>query len=256
MGALDWLFGGSKPEVTPAPPLTQFPTADDANFARKNGAFYGTAMEPFANGLSAMYLSDADGPASGEGVALGDLVDPKFSKRFAPGDAPNGRYAPDTYARSALAANHSAISSLGMDPRKFAMDAALDPGNVNVMGVYSPETDNGFVIPGPTADAASTLAHESIHRGLQKLRESGGMPAFREGQAEPRTKEESLVRLIMQNYMGDPEQDPEALKMKEKAYSSYGFWDDARQSYVDDYIRKIEAAAAQKIAHDKPGGPR
>jgi hypothetical protein len=256
MGVFDWLFGTAKPEVEPAPPLKNFPTREDADFARKSGAFYGTAIDPFARGQSAMFLSDAEGPASGEGIEIGDLVDPRFSHRFDPAVAANGRYTADSYARSALAANRSAVSTLGMDPRKFAMDPVLDAEKMTLGGVYSPETDAGFVIPGPSADAASTLAHESIHRGLQQLRNSGNLPAFSSERAEPRTEEEALVRLIMQKYMGDPEQGPEALKMKKQAYPDFFSGDLATQKYVDDYIAKIEAAAAQQLARDKPRGPR
>lgn len=263
MGVLDWLFSSNEPKMIPAEPLTQFPTAEDAAFARKNGAFYGTAMDPFASGQSAMYFSNGVEPRTGVGQTFGDLVTPEYAQRFsASRKTPNADSIPDTYARSALAANRSAIASLGLDPRKFSMDGFTEASKANVGGAYSPETDHGFVIPGHSADASSTLVHEAIHRGLQKLRESGTAPAFKERteyrdeQREPNTDEEMLVRLVMESMMGDPEQSPAALELKNQANDQFLGRDSVFGRYVPDYIQRLEAAAAQMIAKQKPGGPR
>jgi len=255
MGALSWLFGNDEPVVHKAPPLQQYPTADDAAFARKNGAFYGTAMDPFANGDLATLLAQKGGaPISAVGQSLPAVTNPANGQLFS---GPDVNYVTaDTYARAGLAANRSALATLGLDPRRFTLDGVTPENSTNVAGAYSPETDHGFAVAGRGADGASTLTHESIHRGLQKLRESGRAPAYSDQRDQPKTPEEDLVRIIMQKQMGDPEQSAFALKKKRGAYDNFLARDGAMQKYVDNYILRLEEAAAQELARDKPRGPR
>jgi hypothetical protein len=249
MGMLDWLFGPTNQEAEPVPPRKNFPTQEEADSARKSGMFYGTPMEPFAGGLAGMYLADQGQPIPGDAIGFDQLTDPGFSKVFDQGlvNAPNAAAVPDVYARSALAANRSAIASLGMDPRRFAMDAFLPAEKMNIGGMYSPDTDRGFVIPGASPDAASTLTHESAHRGMQKLRDSGTYPE--KSSDDFNISEEDLVSLIMRDAMGDPEQSELALKRKEGLEGRY--LDNARQQ-----LKRIEDAAAALFAKKHPSGPR
>jgi len=83
---------------------------------------------------------------------------------------PNSGMFADTYARAGLASRRSALAALGLDPRRFALDGMTKEGSTNVAGAYSAKNDAGFAVPGDTPDGASTLVHESIHRGLQRLR--------------------------------------------------------------------------------------
>jgi len=249
-------MGKDAPNVTLAPPLAEYPSSDDAAFARDVGAFYGTGVEPFATGQAAVMFGDANGPAPGQGQYLSTLTDPAYAVATESPDVPNAGAIPDTYARAGLAANRSAIVGLGYDPRKFSMDGYTDQGSANVGGAYSPSKDHGFVIPGESADAASTMAHESIHRGLKILRDEGAMPPVPGADRLAATDEESIVRLIMERAMGNPEMSPSAIAQKSSAKNQFFLRDGMSGSDIKDYVAAIEAAAAQSVARRRPGGPR
>lgn len=253
MGILDWLFGPDKPTEYTAPPLAQYPTEEDAAFARKNGAFYGTASEPFAEGLSAVMLN-----GSANGAKTSQVTDPRYARAT---DSPLGENAavlPDVYGRAALAANRSAIAGLGLDPRRFSMEPNMDAERATIGGAYSRENDHGFVIPGASADSASTLVHEALHRGLQKMRTAGTMPQFsstRPTAMDDGALEEAIVRIIMERSMGDPEQGSLAIRKKKNADAQFAL-KGVTPGYGHKFIDDIEAAAAQQIARQRPGGPR
>lgn len=213
-------------------------------------------MESYANGaLAKLFVG-----GSGVGHSTKELLDPANAQTVDPREyskLPNAGAIPDVYARAALAANHIPLAALGLAPGNFTMDAVTDPARVNLAGLYSPKTDQGFVIPGESADFASTLTHEAVHRGLQKLRESGSAPKFRENQVEPKADEENLVRLIMQKLAGDPEEGDLAVKKKSNAYDAFLSRDSVMGKYVDNYIQQMNtAASAEIVRRQQKMGPR
>ncbi len=149
----------------------------------------------------------------------------------------------DYYARAALAANRSAIATLGYDPSRAAVDTEMKKGNIG--GAYSPSKDAIYA----GAEDPSSIVHESIHRGLQKIRQD---PEVKKEIS--RIPEEMIVRFLMAKVMGDPEKEggtidklerSNALRMMELPLVSH-----------DKTVDSIEKAAQNVIARQRPMGPR
>lgn len=246
------LFGSDEPVVHAAPPLARYPSAEDAAFARKHGAFYGTAVDPYASGQTATMLA-----GTARGATPNQVTDPRLARTgpLSSFSGPNVPLLPDVYARAGLAANRSAVAGLGFDPRRFSMEPEMDADRTNTPGAYSSVNDHGFVVPGATDSGASTLIHESIHRGLQQMRAAGVLPQFDDKRQLDGRLEEAIVRTIMQRTMGDPEQGSLDLKAKRQAEGEFGRAGKL-SNYVDRYVGDLESAAAQEVARRKPGGPR
>lgn len=240
MGLLSWLFGSDK-SFEPAPPLEQYPTAADAANARRVGNWYGSPVESYANNSTASIFGPGGTPRSAVGSNMDELLASESAMRVAPNDR---LQLGDFFGRAALASNRIPVAALGFDPRQITTDVLTDPPRVNIQGAYSPTTDRMFSIAGRDADSASTPVHESIHRGLEMLRQSGKMP---ENESLFSGDEEHLVRAIMESMAGDPEQGPTAVEMKKA--NSYRYM-------PDKFIEAINAAASQEIARRKPRGPR
>ena len=144
-----------------------------------------------------------------------------------------------------LAARSSPLAALGFDPRTMVVGNAKDVEGVDlsVGGAYWPGTDTIFA----TGKNDSTLVHESIHRGVQKLRQAGLLP-----EDAKNYNEESLTRAFMLKYYGDIEKGRGALADKQV--------DSARPMLSDrrgmKMLDALEAAAAQYAAQITPRGPR
>lgn len=144
-----------------------------------------------------------------------------------------------------LASRSSPLAALGFDPRvMISAPAKMTEGrNLTLGGTYSPSKDEIFT----TGQADSTFVHESIHRGMKKLREAGVLPKNAD-----KYSEERLTRAFMLKYYGDVEKGRGRLGDKQ-VEAGRAILTNSRDTKVLD---EIEAAAAQYIAQQTPRGPR
>lgn len=146
-----------------------------------------------------------------------------------------------------VASRSSPLAALGFDPRAMisAPSAMTEGRNMAVGGQYSPDKDEMFT----TGQYDSTFVHESIHRGVEKLRAAGRLPQNISGATE-----ELLTRLLMKQYFGDVEKGrgPES----DRQIQSAERWSDSRDPKVPKLLSELETAAAQFIAEQRPRGPR
>lgn len=259
-GALSWLaslFSSPPKEETKtylAPPRSEYPTDDDVNFARKNDWSYGQPWAPEFEGHSARLLSGITNKFPLKTEVLG--TDKKTVDKLVPGTTDPLK---DYYAKAALASEGSALSKLGFDPNRTAVDLLRDPKKTDKTGRYvygfnekNEPVDDIYA----NARDPSAIVHESMHRGFKKLRESPfWKPEFDE--MYPKEMNEHLVRHLMHTKMGDPEaSDFGAFSQADQAAAEILFNrgpDAARRQKLAD---QIEAAAAQLVAKNRPGGPR
>lgn len=311
--AFQWLFGPSapaKPEPFKAPPPAKsYPSWADARDPINEYAFYGTPVDAFARGLTAKVFAPGDEVQSADMRYVRELTNPdnakvvdsfpkpypkydwrtdtdprhSFAGKPSPGsefDREGGAPYPqqsilaNNYARAGLAVMNSPVAQIGYDPGRMTVDVVTN-SPTNIGGAYNRDTDTMFVTTGPDASAASSMAHESVHRGLQKLREAGMLPALTVpfGKVDPRDPdtyppanlsrdaEEVLVRAILQRQMGNPERDdfskstPEELDKKWSALTGVPLWGVNRS--LPEYIQKLDDASAKYTYQRKPrGGPR
>lgn len=141
-----------------------------------------------------------------------------------------------------LATRSSPLAALGFDPRAMiSAPAKMTEGrNLTLGGTYEPGKDEIFT----TGQYDSTFVHESIHRGIQKLREAGALP-----KSANKYSEEGLTRAFMLRYYGDVEKGRGELSDKQVENGRAL----ARETKLLD---ELEAAAAQYAAQQTPRGPR
>lgn len=121
----------------------------------------------------------------------------------------------------------------------------------NVGGAYSKKKD--AIYANIDAIDPSSVLHESIHRGLNRLRENS--PEAKELLRD--LPEEATVRYMMYKYAGDPEGKGGTIDSKQRQsgidlYSGAAAWDGRRQKKLE---RLMEIAANMR-KEQRPGGPR
>lgn len=223
-----------------APGLSGYPQQSDAEYAIKNNFGYGTGLEPYINVEVARVYNK---------VERGNLSD------VIKGSTTNERL--DTlknlglrekigtvFTQAALAANRSAIATLGFDPTKINLQTKM--GNATLGGFYSPKEDQTWmnVVPGNE----SAIVHESIHRGLEKLQNSSKEAK----DILEKLPEERLVRYMMYKTMGDPEGGQGEVDARQRKEGVDYFSSSERQKLV----ARLEELAAEQHKKNRPRGPR
>jgi hypothetical protein len=151
----------------------------------------------------------------------------------------------DDLGRAALAANRTALSSLGYRPRRTTLDTKSGPSTIG--GAYLPSTDEGLIL---TQGNPSTPTHEAIHRGIERVRQV--RPELLKG-----VDEEVAVRQIMRTRMGNPEAGKGEIADKQLERSKWLYEGSSYAKGNQKRLDEIEAAAAELIRQDRPrGGPR
>lgn len=217
--------------------LLNYPTSEDAQFAKKQDWSYGQPYAPYFEGKRFTHLM---GDPNARPLEMHNLNMDRFGQNSAP--AIN-----DYYAKAALAANRSPLASLGFDPTRTAADLGRDPRKVNISGMYLPEDDQMYA----NAQDPSSIVHESMHRGIQKLSESPYWKPEWEGNTKGLFNE-YLVRKLMQEKAGDPEGGLGAVDAEQKGRAVDLFKQTKHRKTLDD----MESAAALLIAKQRPRGPR
>lgn len=285
---LGWLMG---PQTAPslgmekAPPLLNYPTSEDAAYARKYGYGHGSSNEPFLNNEASraigrhipQFTFEKGKPKPSEPLfvpegtgefmrflpertadSLADGVNDPSKTGMIRGieNAPVA----DVLMRAALASNRSPIAALGFDPDKVVLDSQSGGKKFTLGGAYMPKpnstSDNMYV--NLSSPDGSTVVHESAHRGFQKLRDAHPDQVkniFKEGVMP---SEEMVVRWLMAKNAGDPEkQDPEAkLGLQQRQDSIDAFSRRDLATTRGKALEQLEALAAETIKNRRPGGPR
>jgi len=229
-----------------ASPRLNYPTSEDVDFARKYDYSYGQPWAPEFEGKSARIQMGDPNKTPYEAMRVGAAG----SMSTVPPESNQQDPLKDFYAKAALASEGSALAKLGFDPNKAAVDVLSDPKKYQIAigGLYQPKDDKVYA----NAYYPSSIVHESIHRGIQKLQESPHWkPEFED--LVKGNDNEMLVRHLMEEKMGNPEVGF-GDKERDKARFLYN------GSLLDDKRRKLlnqmEEAAANLIAQKRPGGPR
>ena len=262
--------------------LQAYPGAQDIAAARKSDFGYGTGNEAFIGGQIANQWSlppKGGKPALPIGVqdvskaggrATSLATDPQM-RNITPGSPQTA----DAYGQAQLAVLRSPIAALGFDPRAAALDTKTGK-DVSLAGIFSPEKDSIY----SNVAFPSNLVHESIHRGMKKLRGAGVLTPELEKRL-PKAgggglDEEAIVRFVMAADMGDPEKSSSAGEKgspgeKERkegitsfgrdfkdptATASFGYPLDGMFKGHLDALKELTDKAAAYYAKQRPGGPR
>ena len=251
------LIGGSSaPPPIPADPVTSYPTPEDAAYARKYDFGYGTGNEPYIQGNVARIVGAQRGksfaPMSAEGLTTGEATDLALDDRGSrnldlrtPATDAIGDQLGTTMAQAALAANRIPVANLGFDPGRAAVDVKMGEGNM--AGIYSPSKDSMYV--SANVSDPSAIVHESIHRGLNKLKQDPAMAEL----LKKLPNEELIVRYLMATQAGDPEKNGGPVDKQQRSSAMYVL---GQSGMYKKELEQLNRAAEDAYAARRPGGPR
>ena len=239
INSLPWWLGGPKTFTkADVPPLQgqPYPGPSDIAGARASDVSYG---DPSAAFVQSPYGGKMPSPRTQQQVLdTFDRMDDGGRNPLSPN--PVSPAISDNLMAGYLASRRSALAGLGFDPRHMSI-AEAPPADWSVSGSYYPKTDQIL----STGAYPSTTAHESMHRGIQMLREAGMLPKEANDLSG-----ESIVRGQMLRNFGGVELGRGALgdeQVRDGRYYNENF-----APTMDD----IERAAQQLYAQRHPRGPR
>lgn len=245
------LLGITSPEpedkTTPAAPLSNYPTQEDARKAIESGFGYGTGNEPYINAERGQVLS----PGAHN---LGEVFKGGFDKNVDLTKISNlGVRAKvgTALAQAALAANRNPIATLGFDPHRTLLDVSTEPEHAMLAGAYRPVEDKIYANASP--QLSSAIVHESLHRGLEIMKSD---PKGKEmlGQLIRGDDDERLVRYMMYKFAGDPENVPDKYPaQKRQRADGIKRYDNPEDNKRIDKLMEI---AADIHKEQRPRGPR
>lgn len=231
-------------------PMARYPNSEDVDFARQYGHFDRDPRSEYLNNQKYRLLSGDMLPwYNGERTKL-----PATEYRPAALAEPTRHGMQDYYARGALASKRSALAALGFDPSVVAADTGPQP--------LLQQGKDRFRLAGATmgddiyanTSSPSTLMHESIHRGVDRLR---GTPFWkshfdRYDAAKNYDNNELVPRYLMATRLGDTEQNNAPLR--EKALYHFDKALDSKRNKQT--LEDMEMAASRYMASRNPRGPR
>jgi hypothetical protein len=146
--------------------------------------------------------------------------------------------------RTAYASSrNNPISALGFNPTRIA----VDPGTAetNIAGEYSPEKD--FIYS--TLLHPESIVHESTHRGLTLLQNSGVL-SDEENKLINEVGQEPIVRWIMAKNMGDPDTNNGDVSATQRGEGIYNFGNDFSSwgPKQQKLLNSIELKASRQLA--------
>jgi hypothetical protein len=267
------LRGNSGPKVTTnlAPPLSSYPSSADADYARQYGFSENSPNQAFLDNKAARVLgqnvlfgtSDLSPkknkneplpqifiPNDAYGQSLTKLTQPGISQVINPQDS---KYSDlkgilnNRVMQAALAVNRNPIAAVGFDPDKITMDVMTK--NPTYGGAYNKETDRAYTNFAPE----DAIAHESTHRGLQKLRELYPKQTEVLMGSKNSPIEELIVRRLMQTLAGDPEKSIGAGSDEQRKQAIMAY---KRSSLAPEYNKSLEKLQELAIEAMKNRGKR
>lgn len=196
MGVLDSLyrlFGADPPTVNvDVPRQRTYPTEEDAREAMRVDATYGTDVAPM---LAAGGAKIRKFPTNQH--ALRELNAPAEARTYGePGTLTDEQRL--QLMRAFLGSQRSPVAALGFDPRAMTLTPKNAGWPLNVYGIYDRKNDRIWY----DARDDSTPVHESMHRGMQRIFDSG---------KKTLVPEEQTVRALMSRYFGPVEMTNEGL---------------------------------------------
>jgi len=242
---LGYLFGEKekKPTEISGDKSTKFPSQEDAKYAIEQGFGYGSGLEPYINAEVARVYKELPRDFKLD-ERKSSLVDLKAYKNLYILNKVN-----TLYAQAALAANRSAIASLGFNPDKVHLD--ISGIKTNAAGFFLPETDSMWV--NALEENKSTVVHESIHRGMKYLKDHS---------EEARKlisdlgNEEYVTRYLMYKTMGDPEKGRGDISDRQRQIGIDLFEKMGTSRTDQKRLERLEAIAAELWKERRPRGPK
>jgi hypothetical protein len=188
-GLLDWIFSTGNPKTVTLhqdPPPKEFPTAGEALRSREEGMPYGSSI--------AQYVEPGTRPTI-QRAKMDELIRNQGVKNLVGKPVVASSEDVERIHRQWLAAERSAVAKLGFDVN-HTIDS-MEPGRrLTVAGLYNAKTDKMWY----DATDISSIVHESMHRGITKLRNAGALPKNMQTSIE-----EYWVRALMARHFGDIE---------------------------------------------------
>ena len=154
-----------------------------------------------------------------------------------------------------VASQYSALSALGFDPRRISMGEPGEPDlqNIDILGAYQAQKkgDPAWDKIISTGERVYALPHESIHRGMVKLRDADRLPAsvvdyIREGTPDDIDRDEYVTRAMMLKNFGGVEKGNPAQVARGKEL--------LQNPETARMLNELETAAAEMYARDTPDG--
>jgi hypothetical protein len=245
LGFLDRIFGKEQPvSYGRATPDQSWPSEADLATSRKYDQTYGNKFAPTVT-EGAMI----DRPSFAQAQKL------YLSKSDTPNLQPVDQEQKDRLETAWLAANKTALGSLGFDPRHIASTPATKEATT-VAGFYKPENDKIWY----NEKYPSTIIHESLHRGIQELKDAGKLPDWLKSNME-----ETLVRGMMLKHLGNIEmgrgetgnkQIQYAQNLMEPRMSHGAVWATNHGKSFPNMLTELESLAARHLYEKQPRGPR
>lgn len=160
--------------------------------------------------------------------------------------------APLMHTAYAMSRNN-AIAALGFDPNQIALD--MSPDETNLGGFYDPDKDVVFA-KGKTNP--ESLVHESIHRGISALKDSGMLTKQELALVKSSGDQETAVRYIMATRMGDPDNNPkyDIGQMQRNLGINYYSWHDDDKKLLDNIELKAARLLGVKQLEDAKQTPK
>ena len=172
------------------PQITPVPTRQDIIAEREYGTPGPTEGDPARRVSGPRMLSARTASrAMDEAASVKPDMDP--DKRLTTTEA-------DYLYAAKMLSNVNATAALGFDEQKVVTTTHDEKTKLNIAGMYSPKHD---LIWAEVASGVATPVHESIHRGIQKLRAAGS----EEAKVLSGYQEEMVTRAIMIRHFGDLE---------------------------------------------------
>lgn len=231
----------ASPAIYTPPRDPSWPTSGDVEMARKYDQSYGDPSAPPAPDGVMRVVPNLKSSARIAGIAhrtdSEDVMD-KIPRNKV------GQEVSDSMTAAYVAAQRSPLAAIGFDPRRITTSPKT--GNedllINIAGVYDPTHDQIW----SSGKYDSTLVHESLHRGMEKLRKAGMLP-----ESANKIQEEYLVRAFMLKHFGDVEKG-----RGDKSDSQISIAKDFTLKKSLNVLNEIEDAAAKLYAKERPRGPR
>lgn len=230
---------GKTPDVIHVPPNTSYPDALDAHYAKQFDQVYGDEVDKYLQPGSKTKKMDAEEVMR----AFGDISGRAYGKATATATTPEER---DTIIKNWMAAQKSPVAALGFDPGATVFTPKVEKADLNLAGFYNPRADTMWY---NASDGEDVVVHESMHRGIEKLRQADQLPKSFDPE-----QEEMYVRALKQRYFGMIERGHGGAGDKQVDDAAWLANTDA--SHFNENLDDIESAATKLIKQKKPGGPR
>lgn len=223
-------------------PLERYPTHEDVGFARQYGHFDIDPRSEYLNNQKFRLLAGNARPfleGKNGGLPAADIRDPgEFTRRRMH----------DYYARAGLASKRSALAALGFDPSVTTVDTGA---GFNVLGATRGD-DRGEIYA--NIRNPSTLVHESIHRGVDRLKRTPfWRPEFKQYDADfDFDSNEHIPRYLMDKRVGQTSESNPPLRDRAVYHFEQSLGSKRNKKILDD----MEMAASRYMASRNPRGPR